>query len=211
MEDKVAFLGDGTSTYNGLVGVNEAFKTLVTNTGGTWTTDADKVRAAGVQVATGATLASVTLADLVSLPSKVATFTGLQLAYYMPSQFYFGYVIKLLAAVGGNTQTQIIDGVQRQTLNGLPVIFCDEMYTPLLSAENSAFVAFCGDASQAGLFGDRRGLTFSASSEVGFLTDTEYNKSTARYGVNWWNIGNASATASARVRGAFAALVTKNA
>lgn len=211
MEDKVAFLGDGSSTYNNLVGVNESFKKLVTDVGGTWTTDANKSYAAGVQLATGATIASLTLADFVSLPSKVATFTGLQLAYYMPSQIYFGKVVPLLSAVGGNTQAQIVDGVARQFLNGLPVIFTDEMYTPFLTAENNQFVAFCGDATQAGLFGDRRGLTFSASQEVGFLTDTEYNKSTARYGVNWWNIGNASQTASARVRGAFAALVTKNA
>jgi hypothetical protein len=61
------------------------------------------------------------------------------------------------------------------------------------------------------LFGDRRGLSITSSQEVGFLTDTQYNKSTARYGVNWWNIGNGSATASARQRGALAALVTKNA
>ena len=211
MEDKVAFLGDGTSTYNSLVGINETFKNLVINAGGTWTTDAHKAYAAGIQVATGATLASVTLSDLMKLPSKVATFPGLQLAYYMPSQIYFGNVVPLVQAVGGNTSAQIVDGVSRQFLNGLPVIFTDEMYTPFLTAENNQFVAFCGDAAQAGLFGDRRGLTFASSQEVGFLTDTEYNKSTARYGVNWWNVGNASQTASARVRGALAALVTKNA
>lgn len=211
MEDKVAFLGDGTSTYNSLVGINETFKNLVVNAGGTFTTDAHKLYAAGIQVATGATLASLTLADFIKMPAKVATFPGLQLAYYMPSQIYFGNLVPLLAAVGGNTQAQIVDGVARQFLNGLPVIFTDEMYTPFLTAENNQFVAFCGDATQAGLFGDRRGLTFASSQEVGFLTDTEYNKSTARYGVNWWNVGNASQTASARVRGALAALVTKNA
>lgn len=210
MEDKVAFLGDGSSTYNGLVGVTEAFKKLVTDAGGTWATDSNKSYAAGVQVATGATLASVTIGDLVKLASKVATFPGMQLVYYMPSQFYFGVVAPALAAVGGNTSAQIVDGVTRQFFNGLPVVFIDELYTPLLTAENNGFVAFCGDASQAGLFGDRRGISFSSSQEVGFLTDTEYNKSTARYGVNWWNIGNASSTASARKRGALAALVTKN-
>ena len=211
MEDQVAFIADGTSTYNGQVGVTESFKKLVTDAGGTWTNDAHKIYAAGIQVATGATIASVTLQDLVKLPAKVATFTGLQLAYYMPSQIYFGNVVPQLAAVGGNTQSQIVDGVARQFLNGLPVIFIDELYTPLLTAENNQFIAFCGDAAQAGVFGDRRGLSFSSSSEVGFLTDTEYNKSTARYGVNWWNLGNASTTAAARRRGAFAALVTKNA
>ena len=209
-EDKVAFLGDGSSTYNGLVGVTESFKKLVTDAGGTWTTDGNKAYAAGVQVASSATLAGVTIGDLVKLASKVATFPGMNLQYYMPSQFYFGVVVPAITAVGGNTSAQIVDGVTRQFLNGLPVVFIDELYTPLLTAENNGFVAFCGDASQAGLFGDRRGISFSASQEVGFLTDTEYNKSTARYGVNWWNIGNASATASARKRGALAALVTKN-
>jgi hypothetical protein len=57
---------------------------------------------------------------------------------------------------------------------------------------------------------DRMGLSVTPSSEAGYLSDTLYWKSTARYGFNWWNIGNASATASQRVRGALAAIVTKN-
>lgn len=209
-EDKVAFLGDGTSTYNGLVGINESFKKLVTDAGGTWTTDAHKAYAAGVQVATGATLASITLSDIIKLQAKVATFPGMQNRFYVPSQVWFGTIVPLIQAVGGNSNAQIVDGVTRQFFNGAEVVFTDELYTPLLSAENNQFVLFYGDAAQAGLFGDRRGLSITSSQEVGFLTDTQYNKSTARYGVNWWNIGNASATASARTRGALAALVTKN-
>lgn len=209
-EDKVAFLGDGTSTYNGLVGVTESFKKLVTDAGGTWTTDAHKAYAAGVQVATGATLASITLSDIIKLQAKVATFPGMQNRFYVPSQVWFGTIVPLIQAVGGNSNAQIVDGVTRQFFNGAEVIFTDELYTPLLSAENNQFVLFYGDAAQAGLFGDRRGLSITSSQEVGFLTDTQYNKSTARYGVNWWNIGNGSATASARQRGALAALVTKN-
>lgn len=210
-EDKVAFLGDGTSTYNGLVGINESFKKLVTDAGGTWTTDAHKAYAAGVQVATGATLASITLSDIIKLQAKVATFPGMQNRFYVPSQVWFGTIVPLIQAVGGNSNAQIVDGVTRQFFNGAEVVFTDELYTPLLSAENNQFVLFYGDAAQAGLFGDRRGLSITSSQEVGFLTDTQFNKSTARYGVNWWNIGNASATASARTRGAIAALVTKNA
>lgn len=210
-EDKVAFLGDGTSTYNGLVGVNESFKKLVTDAGGTWATDANKVYAAGVQVATGATLASITIGDIIKTQAKVATFPGMNNKFYVPSQVWYGTIVPLISAANGNTTTQIVDGVTRQFFNGVEVVFVDELYTPLLTAENSQFVLFYGDAAQAGLFGDRRGLSITSSQEVGFLTDTQYNKSTARYGVNWWNIGNASATASARQRGALAALVTKNA
>lgn len=209
-EDKVAFLGDGTSTYNGLVGLTESFKKLVTDAGGTWTTDGNKSYAAGVQVATGATLASITLSDIIKTQAKVATFPGMQNKFYVPSQVWYGTIVPLIQAVGGNSGAQIVDGVTRQFFNGAEVVFTDELYTPLLTAENSQFVLFYGDAAQAGLFGDRRGLSITSSQEVGFLTDTQYNKSTARYGVNWWNIGNASSTASARTRGALAALVTKN-
>lgn len=209
-EDKVAFLGDGTSTYNGLVGVTESFKKLVTDAGGTWTTDANKSYAAGVQVATGATLASLTIGDIIKTQAKVATFPSMNNKFYVPSQVWYGTIVPLIQASAGNTTTQIVDGVSRQFFNGVEVVFVDELYTPLLSAENNQFVLFYGDAAQAGLFGDRRGLSITSSQEVGFLTDTQYNKSTARYGVNWWNIGNASATASARQRGALAALVTKN-
>lgn len=210
-EDKVAFLGDGSSTYNGLVGVTESFKKLVTDIGGTWSTDANKAYAAGVQVATGATLASVTLSDIIKTQAKVAAFPGMNNRFYMPSQVYYGTVLPLIQAAGGNSNQQLVDGVTRQYFNGAEIVFTDELYTPLLTAENSQFVLFYGDAAQAGLFGDRRGLSITSSQEVGFLTDTQYNKSTARYGVNWWNLGNASATASARTRGALAALVTKNA
>lgn len=210
-EDKVAFLGDGTSTYNGLVGINESFKKLVTDAGGTWTTDAHKIYAAGVQVASGDALADITIGDIVKTQAKVATFPGMNNKFYVPSQVWYGTIVPLIAAANGNTTTQLVDGVTRQFFNGVEVVFVDELYTPLLTAENNAFVLFYGDAAQAGLFGDRRGLSITSSQEVGFLTDTQYNKSTARYGVNWWNIGNASTTASARTRGALAALVTKNA
>ena len=210
-EDKVAFLGDGSSTYNGLVGINESFKKLVTDAGGTWTTDGNKSYAAGVQVATGATLASITIGDIIKTQAKVATFPGMNNKFYVPSQVWYGTIVPLISAANGNTTTQIVDGVTRQFFNGVEVVFVDELYTPLLTAENSQFVLFYGDATQAGLFGDRRGLSITSSQEVGFLTDTQYNKSTARYGVNWWNIGNASATAASRQRGALAALVTKNA
>lgn len=210
-EDQVAFLGDGSSTYNSLVGINETFKRLVTDAGGTWTTDAHKLYAAGIQVATGATVASVTIADLIKMQAKVATFPGLTRRYYIPSQIWYGQVEPTITTAGGNTTTQIVDGLPRTFLNGYEVVFTDELYTPLLSAENNQFVAFFGDASAAGLFYDRQGLTVTPSTEAGFLTDEIFWKSTTRYGVNWWNIGNASTTASARKRGALAALVTKNA
>lgn len=209
-EDQVAFLGDGTSTYNGLVGITETFKRLVTDAGGTWTTDAHKIYAAGVAVATGSTIASVTLSDLIKMQAKVATFPGLTNRFYMPSQIWYSQIVPSITTSAGNTTTQIIDGVQRTFLNGFEVVFTDELYTPLLTAENNAFIAFFGDASAAGLFYDRQGLTVTPSTEAGYLTDELFWKSTARYGVNWWNVGNASATASQRKRGSLAALVTKN-
>lgn len=210
-EDQCIFLGDGTSTYNGLVGINETFKALVTGAGGTFTTDGNKSYAAGIQVATGATVASVTLADLIKMQSKVATFPGLTNKFYIPSQIWYGQIVPLIMATNGNTNAQIVDGVQRQFFNGAEVVFVDELYTPILTAENNAFVAFYGDATAAGLFYDRLGLSITPSQEAGYLSDELYWKSTARYGLNWWNVGNASATASARKRGALAALVTKNA
>lgn len=210
-EDQCIFLGDGTSTYNGLVGINETFKALVTGAGGTFTMDSNKAYAAGIQVATGATVASITLSDLIKMQSKVATFPGLSNRFYIPSQIWYGQIVPLVMATNGNTNTQIVDGVPRQFFNGAEVVFADELYTPILTAENNAFVAFYGDATAAGLFYDRLGLSITPSQEAGYLSDELYWKSTARYGVNWWNVGNASATASARKRGALAALVTKNA
>lgn len=209
-EDQCAFLGDATSTYNGIVGLNETFKALVTGAGGTFTNDNHKVYAAGIQVATGATVASVTVSDLIKMQAKVATFPGMTNRFYIPSQVWYGQIVPAITGSAGNTTTQIVDGVPRTFLNGFEVVFTDELYTPILTAENNAFVAFFGDAAQAGAMFDRQGITITPSAEAGFLSDELYWKSTARYGFNWWNVGNGSATASARKRGALAALVTKN-
>lgn len=209
-EDQCIFLGDGTSTYNGLVGINETFKALVTGAGGTFTNDNHKAYAAGIQVATGATVASITVSDLIKMQSKVATFPGMTNKFYIPSQIWYGQISPLITGVAGNTTTQVVDGLPRTFLNGFEVVFTDELYTPILTAENNAFVAFFGDGTQAGLFYDRLGLSITPSQEAGYLSDELYWKSTARYGLNWWNVGNASSTAANRKRGALAALVTKN-
>lgn len=209
-EDRIAFLGSGASTDNGLLGITETFKKIVTDAGGTFTTDAHKLYAAGIAVATGATVASVTLADLFKMQAKVATFPGMNNAFILPSQIWYGQIVPSIMDKGGLTTTEIVNGVPRTFLNGFPVIFADELYTPILTAENNAFVAFFGDAAQAGLWYDRQGLTVTPSTEAGFLTDELYWKSTTRYGLNWWNVGNGSSTAALRKRGALAALVTKN-
>ena len=209
-EDRAALLGDGTSTYNGIVGVTEAFKALVTGTGGTWATDGDKLRAASISLAAGSTIASLTLADIYKAQAKVATWPGLINRFYVPSQIWFGQIVPLMNAASGNTTTQIIDGVQRQFLNGMEVVFIDELYTPLLTAENNQFLAFVGSADVSGIMYDRMGLSITPSTEAGYFNDTLYWKSTARYGFNWWNIGNASSTAANRKRGGLAAIVTKN-
>lgn len=209
-EDQVALLGDGTSTYNGFSGVIQSFKTLVTDAGGTFTTDAHKAYAASIKVATGATIASIVDGDITGLAAKVATFPGLQSKYYTYSQFYFEKMVPLARAAGGITSTEFVNGVATNIYNGVPVVFLDELYTPIISAENNAFPLFYGDMAAAGILLDRTGLSFTTDASVGFLSDEVYTKSTARYGVNWWNIGNASATATLRKRGALAALVTKN-
>ena len=210
-EDAVAFLGDGTSTYNGHIGLVAAFKKLVTDAGGTFTTDADKLYAGSIKVATGATLASVTDSDIISTVAKVATFNGMRKAIYTPSQIYWDVLVKLARAAGGITATEIINGQEVNTYAGIPVIFVDALYDQFASAENNNLVLAVGSMPDGGIFGDRKGLSFVSSQEVGFLSEQEYQKSVARYGVNWWNIGVGSATAASRKRGSLAALFTKNA
>lgn len=210
-EDAVAFLGDGTSTYNGNIGLVNAFKKLVTDAGGTFNTDADKAYAVSIKAATGATLASVTDADIIATVAKVATFNGMRKVIYTPSDIYWNVLVKLARAAGGITATEIINGQEVNTYAGIPVVFIESLYDQFASAENNNLVLAVGSMTDAGIFGDRKGLSFTTSQEVGFLTEQEYQKSVARYGVNWWNIGTGSATASLRKRGSLAALFTKNA
>ena len=125
--------------------------------------------------------------------------------WYMHKNFFYTGIADKLAALGGNNISAIENayGVQ-PLLYGLPVVFVQNMpATPAIDTP----VAFLADLSKGVAFGDRRGITIEMSDQRYFVEDSWAFKATERFSVSCFDSGNYSATASARVSGAFIGLI----
>lgn len=188
-EDQCGFIGDGTSTYGGIVGLSSAFAALgtVANT-------------AGVYSATAA-WDSITMANIQSwlalLPAYAA---GPNCKFYCHKAFYHNVLERLAFTAGGTTTIDIKGGVPVQSFMGYPVEFCQVL--PATTA-TTQYDAYFGDLTMATYFGDRRGITVATSDSAlnAFEQDEIAYKATERFDIVCGNLGNNSATASLRVAG----------
>lgn len=203
-EDAAIFAGDGTSTYGGIIGMRQKFKNLVEGAGGTWTTDAHKLYAAGLSSAGGDLWTDVTAAIVQKMGAYVANRVGANRAYICSSQFYYNVLYPLALASNTVTPVDIIDGVQTFRFNGYPVYITD--YMPTATAVSTIPLLFGDFSSYA--FGDRRGMTVEFDKNI--TTQLTQAVVTARYGGMAEDFGNASSTAADRVRGGVAGIVTDN-
>jgi HK97 family phage major capsid protein len=127
--------------------------------------------------------------------------------WYCSSTFYEVAMQRLAAAVGGVTMTEIKNGVPTQYFLGYPVEIAQVL--PSADPAGNTVVCWFGDLSQAAYLGDRRGITFKTTDVGGnaWNNDEIAYKATQRYDIVCANLGNASATASARVAGPLVGLV----
>jgi HK97 family phage major capsid protein len=204
-EDKCLFLGDGTSTYGGVVGLRYGYQALVEAAGGTWATDADKAKLASAVVAPTNAWTGVTRDSLASLRGKVRQNGQTDLAYFTSSAFYYDVMAKTAYAAGGVTATEIVNGVPQERFDGYPVIMVETM--PTESAANDIPVYF-GSMSAAVDFGDLKSTTVETDKNI--RTQIWEIVTTERFDINVHDIGNYNATAPNRKRGGLAALITKN-
>lgn len=186
-EDECAFIGDGSSTYGGIMGISTALKALV----GATTTSAG-----GIQVGTGNLMSELTLADhngvLARLPKYAYTPNT---CWVTSSTYYYGVMQKLALAAGGVTSVEIVNGVPQEKFLGFPVKLSQVM--PATDA-NSQVVATFGDHSLAASFGDRQmdSVSFSEHATVGSQSLWERDeigiKGTERFDINAHDLGTAT-------------------
>lgn len=179
-EDDCGFIGDGTSTYHGIVGLQSAF----TNNGGTSN--------AGVQDGTGSTWSALVLSDFTGLVGKLPLFARTpNTRWYCSAPFWNGVMEQLMYASGGVTVTEVMNGVPTPMFLGYPVVLAQVL--PNSSA--TGYSAFLGDLSLAADFGDRRGTTvsFSDSALNAFEQDEIAVRGTTRFDVNVHDVGSTSA------------------
>lgn len=198
-EDLAGFNGDGTSTYGKVMGLFP----LLTGLSGT------VANIAGIQqAATGhTTFATIDRADVLGTFARLPAYVYTQgkPKIYCSSVFYYNTLRRLALSQGGSTATEMVDGVRRLVYDGWEVVLTQVM--PLTDAVSQCVMGF-GDISMAGKMGDRRQFTIATSEHVRFLNDQFVTRATERIAITNHDVGNASATASARVAGPFVALMT---
>lgn len=181
-EDRDGFLGDGTSAYGGFRGIIPLLTAAT----------------AGLETAASGThtnWAGITLANFDNMVAKIPDVVQeLDLKWYCTRAFFYGVMVRLLHAAGGNTQQDLAGGPPKG-LNGYPVEFVGVMPKTAASAQ---VVCMLGDLKQAADFGDRRGRTLRFATEgvvgsVNLLTaDGIGVVATERYAITVHSVGDTS-------------------
>lgn len=170
--DRSGFLGDGTGTFHGIVGLANAL-----NAGSV------KVAAAG-QV----TAATLTIAVFLDAVAALPEFPGINPAWYCHKAVYWNVLARLQLALGGNNYADLGGGPVLQFL-GYPVVFSQVL--PKTVVASSKF-AYFGDLAMATTLGIRRGLSISSDASRYFELDQIAYRSTMRYDFNCHERGDAN-------------------
>jgi HK97 family phage major capsid protein len=174
-EDKAGFIGDGTSTYGGIVGLKGAL-------------------AAGsiYDMAVGTDLTSeITVAQLSGVMSKLPQYAMANAKWYCSLSTFEQVFGRLTAAGGGNTIQTLAGPVQRTYL-GVPIVISQVLPadTGTLAEE---YVMYYGDLNKAAIMGDRGAISVMSSDQRYFESDQLGIRATERVDIKVHSAGTASA------------------
>lgn len=175
-EDECLFNGDGTSTYNGIVGLKNAL-----------------LAGSKVTATTGNTaFSTLDIEDFQQMIAKLPSyaFKGMP-KWYIHRSGWAMSMLRLAAAAGGNTNREIQGGYQPQFL-GYDVVFVEVMNNTLTTQTSTDGLVYFGNLPMAAMLGDRRGIAIAQSSDVYFTTDELAIKGTERFDINVHDKGTAS-------------------
>lgn len=165
-EDLCGFIGDGTSTYGGIVGITNAVN-------------------ATYSVSTAATghdtWPELTMDDFLDIVGKLPKFPGMQPKWYIHSAGYHVAMGRLLAAAGGNVWGNLSQTGWDGQFLGYPVVF-----TQVLPATLAAATKYCvfGDLGVGAYFGDRQMLTVKESEHYRFVNSELTLLAEERFDIN---------------------------
>jgi len=170
-EDSCGFLGDGTSTHGGIVGL------------------AGALAAGSTVVATGVTVAAnLLIATFLEAVGKLPQFAGIQPAWYVHKAMYYATMGRLQMAAGGNSLADFGNGPELQFL-GYPVRFINTL--PSVAATGTK-IAYFGDLAMTATMGSRRGVTLKADESIYFAQDALALRVTERFDIVVHERGTAS-------------------
>ena len=189
-EDQCGFIGDGTSTYGGIVGVVNALKNL----------DPTPANIAGLVIASGTgygtSYNSIVLSDFNKVVATLPEYADVPgETKWIVSKFFWGSVMqKVATAAGGNRVADIQAGSLEKSFLGYPVVVSQVM--PKVSAANQVCALF-GNLRLGARLGDRRVTTISMSEHAlnAFEQDEVVIRGTERFDIVVHDVGNNAGTA----------------
>ena len=186
-EDEACFSGDGSSTYGGIIGLENNIGSAGKVTS---TTDDD-------------TAEELILSDVFAAMKLLPDFgDGPNTKFYMHKQTWFGGIQRLVYAAGGSNTLDFEKGMQPRFM-GYDVEFVNSMSTGTWAT--GAAIFYFGDLSKVAYFGDRRAtsISFSDSALNAFEQDELIVRGTERVDIVTTNLGDSSEA------GAMVALVSE--
>ena len=174
-EDEALFLGDGTSTYGGIVGLAGALAagSLVTAT-------------------SNQTFSALTFANFESVVGACKMYSGIQPRWYISNAGWSASMQRLANAAGGVTMAEIAGGMSRSFL-GYPVVV-SQVLESRLTGTTGLRACYFGDLSMGSYLGTRRGIAIALDSSRYFELDQVAIKATQRFDINVHDRGTASAS-----------------
>lgn len=188
-EDQCGWLGDGTSTYGGMIGINTRLQDIDgagTDAGGLITGTAGS----------GAALTGFTLNDFHKVVAALPDFADDSedaAQWVVHKTFYYEVMARLMLAQGGVTAEETASGRRRPLFLGFPVRWSNVM--PKAAATNTVFASF-GDHRKGVSMGDRRSYSvdFSQQATVGSVnlwsSDQIGIKATERFDIQAHSLGD---------------------
>ena len=173
-EDQALFLGDGTSTYGGIVGLGGALGagSLVTAT-------------------SNATFAALTIGNFESMIGAAKQWAGAQFKWYISQAGWSASMQRLMDAAGGNNIQTLQNGNSILSFLGYPVVISQTLHSTLTSSTGSRACYF-GDLRNGVYMGSKRDMSVAADSSRYFENDAIAIRATERFDINVHDRGTAS-------------------
>lgn len=175
-EDQAGFLGDGTATYGGIIGLRNALLAGSTVTAAAGDDTFEELEFAFFQNAVG----------------KLPRFPGIRPAWYVHNALYWNAMVRLANAAGGNNIASVEAGPSGLSFMGYPVVLVNALPSALTTLA-STVVGFFGDLSMAATMGSRSGISIVSDSSRYFEFDQIAIRCTQRYDIVVHETGTASA------------------
>lgn len=175
-EDETGFTGDGTSTYNGVLGLTKALESnasLIGNYGAASGHD---------------TFAEIDAADLTGLIGVLPAYAQMNAKFYC-SQLCYATVFQRLALTAGGNTIQSVSGAYQPSFMGYPIVVSQVLPNSASTINGTTMLLF-GDLSMAATMGDRREFTFATSTDYKFAEDQIAVKATERIDINVHDYGD---------------------